>query len=583
MADSRIFRKIFVTTALPYANGAFHLGHIMEYIQADIWVRFQRMRDNIVYFVSADDAHGAPIMLAAEQAGVSPSEFVANVTKTRQIYFDGFSIGFDHWHTTDSTENFCLSQSIYKELVKAGFIECKTVEQFFDPVKAMFLPDRFIKGECPKCGTLDQYGDSCEVCGGVYSTTEIKNPYSILSKSKPELRSSEHYFFRLSDPRCTEFLREWIVGLDRYCSPRLQAEVEAKAREWLGKKDASSESIDILEDWDISRDAPYFGIPIPDTVNKYFYVWLDAPIGYLASLQAYCDKVSLDFNQIISDPDLEQIHFIGKDIIYFHVLFWPAMLKFAQRKTPDRIFVHGFITTKGEKMSKSRGTGIDPLLYLKSGMNPDWLRYYLFSKINRHVEDIDFSAEDFISRINSDLIGKYVNIASRASKFLTQYFNGNLANFHEEFLNQNDIEEVLHVPLGIETGFRSYLEIINSYEKCDYSKAAKYIMTYADGINKYFDEQKPWLIAKDFVAGKNQLQQICSACLRAFFAMTILLKPVLPNTTKKVEDWFNTPNLSLADLHPVSGRIASTLKVKPYEHLMSRVTEDHLVSLFNTK
>ncbi len=409
-------RQLFVTTALPYANAPFHIGHMMEYIQADIWVRFQRMRGNTVHFVCADDAHGAPIMIAAEKAGQSPQEYVAAIAAGRKQYLDGFHIAFDHWHSTDSAENVELAQGIYRELRRNELITTQTIEQFFDPVKNMFLPDRYIKGECPKCGAKDQYGDSCEVCGAVYGPTELKNPYSTLTGATPELRTSEHYFFQLSDARCVEFLRDWTAGKNRHGELRLQPEVHAKTQEWLGENGKG------LADWDISRDAPYFGIPIPDAPGKYFYVWLDAPIGYLASLKSYFDsgKAALrgeprSFDEYLADPGVEQVHFIGKDIVYFHALFWPAMLHFAGRKVPDNLYVHGFITVSGEKMSKSRGTGISPLRYLELGMNAEWLRYYIAAKLNAHVEDIDFNPDDFVARVNSDLIGKYVNIASRAA------------------------------------------------------------------------------------------------------------------------------------------------------------------------
>ncbi|RPH61440.1 MAG: methionine--tRNA ligase, partial [Burkholderiales bacterium] len=416
-------RTLFVTTALPYANGPFHIGHIMEYIQADIWVRFQRMRGHTVHFVGADDAHGAPIMIAAEKEGVSPQEFVAHIAAGRKAYLDGFHISFDHWHSTDSPENTELSQSIYRGLKAQGLIDVRRIEQFYDPVKGMFLPDRYIKGECPSCGARDQYGDACEVCGAVYSPTELRNPYSALSGARPELRSSDHFFFRLSDPRCQAFLREWTSGTDRQGEPRLQPEVLAKAKEWLGDGDQGG----TLADWDISRDAPYFGIEIPDAPGKYFYVWLDAPIGYLASLKAHCAQRGIDFDALLADPATEQVHFIGKDIIYFHVLFWPATLKFGGHKTPDRVNVHGFITVSGEKMSKSRGTGISPLRYLEIGMNPEWLRYYIAAKLNARVEDVDFNPDDFVARVNSDLVGKYVNIASRAANFINRHFDGRLA------------------------------------------------------------------------------------------------------------------------------------------------------------
>ena len=405
-------RKLFVTTALPYANGAFHIGHIMEYIQADIWVRFQRMQGNQVHFVGADDAHGAPIMLAAEKAGKTPEEFVAAIASGRKQYLDGFHIEYDNWHSTHSPENTALSQDVFRRLKAKNLIYSKPVEQFFDPVKGMYLADRYIKGECPVCGTKDQYGDACENCSSVYPATDLKNPYSTLSGAKPVLKSSDHFFFKLSHPDCVAFLREWLQ-----VPGRLQSQVLNKAWEWL-----DGEGDKALGDWDISRDAPYFGIRVPDIAEeKYLYVWLDAPIGYLASLKNYCAKKNLDFEKTLNE--CEQIHFIGKDIIYFHTLFWPAMLKFsgAPYKEPDHVYVHGFIGVSGEKMSKSRGTGIDPLKYLNLGMNPEWLRYYIAAKLNAAVEDVDFNPDDFVARVNSDLVGKYINIASRdAQDFITK-------------------------------------------------------------------------------------------------------------------------------------------------------------------
>src|SRR5438045_1569499 len=417
-------RTLFVTTALPYANAPFHIGHIMEYIQADIWVRFQRMQGHLVHFVGADDAHGAPIMLAAEKVGKTPEAFVAEIARGRRRYLDGFHISYDNWHSTHSPENTELSQGVFRRLKAAGLVYSKPVEQFYDPVKRMFLADRYIKGECPNCGAKDQYGDACENCSTVYSATELRNPYSALSGAKPVLKSSEHYFFRLSDPRCRDFLRAWIQT-----PGRLQPQVVNKAKEWL-----EGEGEKTLADWDISRDPPYFGIRIPDIKEeKYLYVWLDAPIGYFASLKNYFDTgkarkngEARGFEEFLAAPDTEMIHFIGKDIIYFHTLFWPAMLEYSGYKTPDQINVHGFIGVSGEKMSKSRGTGISPLRYLEIGMNPEWLRYYIAAKLNANVEDMDFNPDDFLARVNSDLVGKYVNIASRAASFVQKFFEGKL-------------------------------------------------------------------------------------------------------------------------------------------------------------
>ena len=410
-------RQIFVTTALPYANGHFHIGHIMEYIQADIWVRTQRMYGHTVHFVGADDTHGAPMMIAAQKEGITPQEFVARIAAGRKAYLDGFHIKFDHWYSTDSEENVMLSQDIYKRLKAAGLIYTKDIEQFYDPVKGMFLADRFIKGTCPRCGADDQYGDNCEKCGAVYSPTELINPFSALSGAKPELRKSTHYFFKLSDPACVTFLRDWVNGKGKSGADRVQAEIRAKDEEWLGEGK--------LGDWDISRDEPYFGIPIPDAPGKYFYVWLDAPVGYYASLMNYAKKIGFDFWKFLDDEKTEQIHFIGKDIVYFHTLFWPAMLHFAGQpyRVPDNVFVHGFMTVDGRKMSKSRGTGISPMKYLELGMNAEWLRYYLAAKMGPTNDDVDFSKSDFMARVNSDLIGKYINIASRAAGFIVKRFN----------------------------------------------------------------------------------------------------------------------------------------------------------------
>src|ERR1700687_1167937 len=421
-------RRLFVTTALPYANGVFHIGHIMEYIQADIWVRFQRMQGHEVHFVCADDAHGAAIMLRADAEGLTPEARVAKIAATRPKGLDGFHISFDHWHSTDSPENVELSQDIYRRLRERvpSLVTTKSVEQFYDPVRKMFLPDRYIKGECPKCGTKDQYADACESCGVLNSPTDLKNPYSTVSGAAPVRKSSDHFFFRLSDPACVDFLKEWTQT-----PGRLQPEVANKALEWL--VDTATAGGKGLADWDISRDAPYFGIPIPDAPGKYFYVWLDAPVGYLARLKEYVASGAAlragetrSFEQILADPETRQIHFIGKDIIYHHTLFWPAMLKFAGApyKVPDNVYVHGFLTALGEKMSKSRGTGISPDYYLDLGLNSEWLRYYIAAKLNDRVEDIDFNPDDFIARVNSDLAGKHVNIASRAAPFLTKYFDG---------------------------------------------------------------------------------------------------------------------------------------------------------------
>ena len=554
-------RKLFVTTALPYANGHFHIGHIMEYIQADTWVRAQRMQGNAVNFVGADDAHGAPIMIAAEKAGKTPQQFVADIAAGRKQYLEGFHIAFDNWSNTDSPENHELSKQIYLDLKQAGFIETRTIEQFFDPQKNMFLPDRFIKGECPRCHAKDQYGDNCEVCSSVYAPTDLINPYSALSGAKPELRTSEHFFFKLSDPRAVEFLTEWTQN-----GQHVQPEVAAKIKEWFGTRTNPDGSTSTgLDDWDISRDAPYFGIEIPDAPGKYFYVWLDAPVGYLASLKNLLNQRGEDYDAYMADPALEQYHFIGKDIITFHTLFWPAMLKFSGRKTPTKICVHGFMTVNnGEKMSKSRGTGLDPLKYLGLNMNPEWLRYYLGAKLNGKNEDIDFNAEDFMLRVNADLIGKYVNIASRAAGFIAKRFDGQLGSIGQD---SQALLTALQTPQAA---------IIAAYEARDTARAAREIMLLCDKVNSYVDANKPWELAKQ--EGQDaRLHDVCTTCIQAFRLLTIYLKPMLPAVAEQVEAFLKVPPLQFADaqtLLPVGHRIGQ------YQHLMQRVTMEQLEALF---
>lgn len=547
-------RKLFVTTALPYANGKFHIGHIMEYIQADIWVRHQRMGGHMVHFVGADDAHGAPIMIAAEKAGKTPQQFVTEIAAGRKEYLDGFHIRFDNWHSTDSPENTELAQGIYKALKARGLVSTRTIEQFYDPVKGMFLPDRYIKGECPTCHAKDQYGDSCEVCSSVYSPTQLIEPYSVLSGARPELRSSEHYFFKLSDPQVVDFLKAWTQD------GKLQPEVARKAGEWFEAG---------MADWDISRDAPYFGIEIPDAPGKYFYVWLDAPIGYLASLKNHFDKgqakdhwhapsrTTAGFEQFVADPSVEQVHFIGKDIVYFHTLFWPAMLQFSGRKTPDQVNVHGFITVSGEKMSKSRGTGIDPLRYLSLGMNPEWLRYYIAAKLNGKVEDVDFNPDDFIARVNADLVGKYVNIASRAAKFVP---GGKLLG-----------------PFSTLEARATRLvdEVRNLYEGREYGKALREIMAFADDVNLHFDGAAPWKLVKQGQADKAAL--VCSECLEAFKVMTACLKPVLPTLAAQAEAFLKCAPLDWSNaVTPLGAGHA----IGDYKHLMQRVDAKQVDALF---
>ena len=563
-------RQLFVTTALPYANGNFHIGHIMEYIQADIWVRFQRMQGHAVNVVGADDTHGAPIMIAAEKAGTTPQQFVADIAAGRKQYLDGFHISFDNWHSTDAPENHELARQIYRDLrdISAeqggSLIERKTIEQFFDPTKNMFLPDRFIKGECPKCHAKDQYGDNCEVCGAVYAPTDLIKPYSALSGVQPELKSSEHFFFKLSDPRCVEFLQHWTQD------GKLQPEVANKVKEWFSvRTNPDGSTSEGLGDWDISRDAPYFGIEIPDAPGKYFYVWLDAPVGYLASLKNLLDTrrsldpQSPDYAAYMANPALEQYHFIGKDIVTFHTLFWPAMLHFSGRKAPNNVFVHGFLTVNnGEKMSKSRGTGLDPLKYLSLGMNPEWLRYYLAAKLSARNEDIDFNADDFMARVNSDLIGKFVNIASRAAGFLTKRFEGKLTT---EFGAQG--AALLHELREASSSVAAL------YDAREFGKAARDIMLMADKVNAYVDQHKPWDLAKD-PANNQALHQVCSTLVNTFAVLARYLAPVLPSLAQSVEAFTGS---DMKDWNATAFDVAA---IQPYQHLMQRVTPEQLDALF---
>jgi methionyl-tRNA synthetase len=551
-------RKLFVTTALPYANGSFHIGHIMEYIQADIWVRFQRMLGHEVHFMGADDAHGAPIMLKAEAEGITPRELVTRVAAERPKYLQGFHISFDNWHSTDSPENVELSQDIYRKLKGAGLVTRRRIEQFYDPVKGMFLADRYIKGECPNCGAQDQYGDACENCSTVYAATELKNPYSTLSGAKPVLKSSEHHFFKLSDPKCKAFLKGWIET-----PGRLQPQVVNKAREWL-EGSGPEGARQALADWDISRDPPYFGIRIPDLAEeKYLYVWLDAPIGYLASLKNYCARKKLDFEGFLLDPRTEQIHFIGKDIIYFHTLFWPAMLRFAGKpyKVPDHVYVHGFITVSGDKMSKRRGTGISPLRYLELGMNPEWLRYYIAAKLNANVEDLDFNPGDFIARVNSDLVGKYVNIASRAAGFIAKQFNGEL-----------HVGEMPSPSWGAAVAIDD--EISAAYQGREFGRVVREVMAVADRVNQRFDQARPWDLAKD-AARREELHRACSDAIHAFFVLSVYLAPMLPATAARVaRELFGLEReLKFEDRRLRPGRI------RPFKHLLTRVDEKQLDAL----
>jgi len=546
-------RRLLVTSALPYANGQIHIGHLVEYVQTDIWVRFQRMRGHEVHYVGADDTHGTPIMLRAEKEGITPKELIANVWKEHKRDFDDFLISFDNYYTTDSPENQKLSQSIYLKLRDAGLIEKRAIEQAYDPVKEMFLPDRFIKGECPKCGAKDQYGDSCEKCGATYSPTDLKNPYSVVSGATPIKKVSDHYFFKLSDPRCENFLREWTQ-----VKTPLQAEARNKMKEWVGEAGDSK-----LGDWDISRDAPYFGFEIPDAPGKYFYVWLDAPIGYYASFLNYCEQKGLNFEEWVKpDTTTEQYHFIGKDILYFHTLFWPATLHFAGYRTPTNVFAHGFLTVDGEKMSKSRGTLISAHSVIESGFNPEWFRYYFATKLNDSMEDLDLNLQDFVARVNSDLLGKYINIASRSAGFLVKRFGGVIS------------DEAMNHPLLTEIRGASE-KIATLYEGREFAKALRSVMELADKVNAFVDENKPWEIAKD-PEREADLQRVCSVTLEAFRALSLYLKPVLPKVVEGVETFLSLQPMSWQDIETP---LSSKHPIQPYQHLMTRVEPTQIDSL----
>ena len=546
-------RRLLVTSALPYANGQIHIGHLVEYVQTDIWVRFQRMRGHEVHYVGADDTHGTPIMLRAEKEGITPKELIANVWKEHKRDFDDFLISFDNYYTTDSPENKTLSQSIYLKLRDAGFIEKRAIEQAYDPVKEMFLPDRFIKGECPKCGAKDQYGDSCEKCGATYSPTDLKNPFSVVSGATPIKKISDHYFFKLSDPRCETFLRDWTQ-----VKTPLQPEARNKMKEWVGQAGDSK-----LGDWDISRDAPYFGFEIPDAPGKYFYVWLDAPIGYYASFLNYCQSKGMDFEEWVKpDTTTEQYHFIGKDILYFHTLFWPATLHFAGYRTPTNVFAHGFLTVDGEKMSKSRGTLISAHSVIESGFNPEWFRYYFATKLNDSMEDLDLNLQDFVARVNSDLLGKYINIASRSAGFLVKRFGGVVS------------DAAMQNPLLTEITSASE-KIAELYEAREYAKALRAIMELADKVNAFVDDNKPWEIAKD-PEREAELQKVCSVTLEAFRLLSLYLKPVLPQVTAGVEEFLSVPAMTWND---VKTPLSSQNPIKPYKHLMTRVEAPQIEAL----
>lgn len=544
-------RKILVTSALPYANGSIHLGHMVEHIQTDIWVRFQKLRGHECYYCCADDTHGTPIMLAAEKQGITPEEMIEKTHAEHLADFTGFGIGYDNYYSTHSPENKKFSEQIYLALKANGKIVGKTINQLFDPEKQMFLPDRFVKGECPKCHAQDQYGDNCEVCGTTYSPTELIKPYSAVSGATPVMKQTEHFFFKLSD--CADYLKQWTAG-ETNGRAHLQPEALNKMNEWL--KDGE------LSDWDISRDAPYFGFQIPDEPGKYFYVWLDAPVGYMASFQNLCDKIGLDFNEFFGkDSTAEMYHFIGKDILYFHALFWTAMLQFSDHRAPTGIFAHGFLTVDGQKMSKSRGTFITAKSYLEQGLNPEWMRYYIAAKLNSKIEDIDLNLQDFIARVNSDLVGKYINIASRASGFIHKKFAGSLHAVSGSALIARLTEKSD--------------SIAADYEHREYAKALREIMALADIVNEYVDANKPWELAKQ-EGMEARLHEVCSELINAFKILTAYLAPVLPNVAAQAAEFLNVPQL---DWSHTASTLPANHVIHQYQHLMQRIEEKQVNDL----
>ena len=548
-------RKILVTSALPYANGSIHLGHMVEHIQTDVWVRFQKLRGHECYYCCADDTHGTPVMLAAQKQGIAPEDMIAKVREEHLADFTGFFIGYDNYYSTHSPENKQFSQDIYRALKANGKIESRVIEQLFDPEKQMFLPDRFVKGECPKCHAQDQYGDNCEVCGTTYSPTELINPYSAVSGAKPELRESEHFFFKLGE--CADFLKAWTSGNNPHDGkPHLQPEALNKMKEWLGEGEETT-----LSDWDISRDAPYFGFEIPDAPGKYFYVWLDAPVGYMASFKNLCDRIGIDFDEYFkADSQTEMYHFIGKDILYFHALFWPAMLHFSGHRAPTGVYAHGFLTVDGQKMSKSRGTFITAKSYLEQGLNPEWMRYYIAAKLNSKIEDIDLNLQDFISRVNSDLVGKYVNIAARASGFIAKRFEGRLKDVA-------DSELLAKLTAQSEA-------IAECYESREYARALRDIMALADIVNEYVDANKPWELAKQ--EGQDaRLHEVCSELINAFTMLTAYLAPVLPKVAENAAKFLNLEAITWANTRETLGEHA----INKYEHLMQRVEQKQVDDL----
>ena len=537
-------RKILVTSALPYANGSIHLGHLVEYIQTDIWARFQRMQGNICWYICGDDAHGTPIMLSAEKQKISPEELIKKVHTEHYQDFKDFLIAFDNFYTTHSEENRLLSELIYKNSVNQGDITTQSIEQAFDPIKNMFLPDRYVKGECPRCGAPDQYGDNCEVCGATYLPTDLINPISVISDATPIQKSSIHYFFNL--PRYTTFLQEWIRA------GHLQDQMANKLDEWFNEG---------LKSWDISRDAPYFGFQIPETKDKYFYVWLDAPIGYMASFKNFCAKnPKINFDDYWQkNSDTELYHFVGKDVFYFHALFWPAVLKSAGFRLPNGVFVHGFLTINGQKMSKSRGTFIKARDYLYH-LNPEYLRYYLAAKLTGRVDDIDLNLDDFMQRVNADLIGKVVNIASRSAGFINKFFSGRLSSslmlpsLYQEFVDAGK-------------------QITDLYEAREFNKVVRVIMELADKANQFIDEYKPWALSKDS-ASLDQVQSICSLGLNLFRLLILYLSPILPEQSKKTETFLNTELRYFTQTDPLLDHV-----INPFEPLLQRITKEQILAL----
>ena len=564
-------RKLLVTNALPYANGDIHLGHLVGYIQADIWVRYQRMRGHSVHYVCADDTHGTPVMLRAEKEGLTPEQLIERVHGEHLRDFTAFGVAFDNYHSTHSAENRFYAEDIYARLKAGGLIDTRSIEQYYDPVKEMFLPDRFIKGECPKCGAPDQYGDNCEACGAAYAPTELKNPYSAVSGAKPVLKTSEHYFFRLSDERAVAFLREWTRGTNAAGERRLQMEAANKMKEWLGEN-ATEEGENTLSDWDISRDAPYFGFEIPGAPGKYFYVWLDAPIGYLASFRNLAAKRAAAGETIAVEDytdaaraaaaGTEMVHFIGKDILYFHALFWPAMLKFAGYATPSRLCVNGFLTVDGAKMSKSRGTFITAHSYIAQKLDPEWLRYYFAGKSNGTMEDVDLNLDDMIAKVNSELVGKFVNIASRCAGFIGKRFDGRLG--------EADAAACAEFAAAWSEG-----RVATAFEERDYSRALREVMRLADLANQYVNDHKPWELARQ-EGQEARLHTVCSTALTMFRDLTRYLKPVLPALAAQVETFLAIPAM---DWQGDWAALPAGHAIQAYSHLMTRVERKQIDAL----